>query len=105
MASGRLGVAAPAANTFTTLYTAPADKVATVNIAVLNRGQAAARVIVAASLTDAPELAEYIEDCEVPGRGGVLERTAVVLGAGERVVVHAAAADCSVRIHGFEEDA
>lgn len=103
MASGRLGVAAPTANTFTTLYTAPADQVATVNIAVLNRGQAAARVIVAASLTDAPELAEYIEDCEVPGRGGVLERTAVVLSAGERVVVHAAAADFSVRVHGFEE--
>lgn len=104
MASGKLGVAAPAANTHTTVYTVPAATVATVNIALINRGTADAVVDVALAATATPSNAEFIEyGVKIPAKG-VLERTAIVAGAGERVVVRSSTADCSVRVHGFEED-
>lgn len=104
MPSGRLGIAAPTANTNTTIYTVPAGMVATLNVAVVNRGTDAASVRVAIASSGTPTNAEFIEYAvTVPGNGGVLERTAIVAGAGERVVVHCSTEHCSVRVHGYEE--
>lgn len=104
MPSGRLGIAAPAANTNTTVYIVPAATVATLNVAVVNRGADAATVRVAVATSAAPITAEFIEyGVQVPANGGVLERTAIVASAGEQVVVHCSTANCSVRVHGFEE--
>ena len=103
MASGKLGSAALAANTDTTVYTVPASTVATINVAIVNRGSADATVNVAIAPTGAPDNADYIEfGVSIPANG-ILERTAIVAGAGERVVVRASTANCSVRVHGFEE--
>ncbi|MBD3877433.1 hypothetical protein IEG05_19700 [Pseudomonas kunmingensis] len=103
MPSGRLGAATLAADTDTVLYTVPVSTVATVNVAVVNRGSTAAVVNLAIAPADAPALADYIEyGVTIPAQG-VLERTAIVAGAGERVVVRSTTADCSVRVHGFEE--
>lgn len=103
MASGKLGVAAPAANTHTTVYTVPAATVATLNIAVVNRGEGVAVVDVAVATTETPHVSEYIEcGVSIPAHG-VLERSAVVVGVGERVVVRSSTVNCSVRVHGFEE--
>lgn len=105
MASGRLGVASPTAATNTAIYTVPANTVATINISVVNRGVGDASVNVAISTsTTTPADAEYVEyGALVPRNGGVLERTALVVGAGENVVVRSSVATCSFRIHGFEE--
>lgn len=104
MPTGRLGVAAPAANTNTTVYTVPASTVATLNVAIVNRGDVEAVVDVAIATTAAPANADYVEfGVKIPANG-VLERTAIVAGAGERVVVRSSTADCSVRVHGFEEE-
>lgn len=103
MASGKLGSAALAANTNTTVYTVPASTVATINVAIVNRGSAAATVNVAIAPSGAPTNADYVEFGVVIPANGILERTAIVAGAGERVVVHSSTADCSVRVHGFEE--
>lgn len=106
MSSGKLGSAAPAADTDTVVYTVPANTVASVNVAVVNRGAAVAAVRLAVALTGTPATDEYLEyDVQVPADGGVLERSAIVCGAGEKVVFYADSADCSVRVHGFEEDA
>jgi hypothetical protein len=103
MASGKLGSATLAADTDTTVYTVPASTVASVNVAVTNRGDVDALVNVAISPTGSPANADYIEfGVTIPAKG-ILERTAIVAGAGERVVVRASTANCSVRVHGFEE--
>lgn len=104
MATGRLGVAAPAAETYSTVYQVPASTVATLNVAVVNRGEDVATVRVAVAISGSPTNAEFIEyGATVPANGGVLERTAIVACAGERVVVHCSTGNCSVRVHGFEE--
>lgn len=105
MASGRLGSATLAADTDTTVYTVPASTVATINVAIVNRGSADATVNVAIAPTGSPASADYIEFGVVIPANGILERTAIVAGAGECVVVRSSTADCSVRVHGFEEAA
>lgn len=104
MASGNLGKAALAENTETDIYTVPAGSVATVNVNLCNRTNGAIAVRVAAR-TGALGDADYIEyDTKVPANG-VLERTGIVMSAGEVLVVSAAAGGISVRAHGFEEAA
>ena len=103
MASGRLGVAALSANTDTTVYTVPTGFIGSLNIAVVNRGSDTASVNVAISTTGTPATNEYVEFGVTIPANGILERTAIVASAGERVVVRSSTADCSVRVHGFEE--
>lgn len=105
MASGKLGAVDLTANTYATVYTVPASTVSTLNIAIVNRGSTEASVRVALT-TEAttPALADFIEyDVGIPGTGGVLERSALVAGAGEKVMVRSTSGDASVRVHGFEE--
>lgn len=103
MASGKLGAADLAANTDTTLYAVPAEKVATVTVSFCNRAAAAVKVRLAASATGVPAAADYLEyDATVPANG-VLERTGIVLGAGENLIARADVAAVTVRVHGFEE--
>jgi hypothetical protein len=103
MTSGKLGSATLVADTDITVYTVPASTVATINVAILNRGTDVAVVNVAIAPSDAPANADYVEfGVSIPANG-ILERTAIVAGAGERVVVRASTANCSVRVHGFEE--
>lgn len=102
MSTGRLGVAALAANTDTTVYTVPASTIASCNIAVVNRGSVDAVVNVAIATTGTPATSEYVEFGVTVPANGILERTALVAGTGERVVVRASTADVSVRVHGYE---
>lgn len=103
MASGRLGVAALAANTDTTVYTVPAGTIASCNVALVNRGTTDAVCNVAFATSGTPTTAEFVEfGVKIPANG-ILERTAIVAGAGERVVVRSSTANVTVRVHGFEE--
>lgn len=105
MAKGRLGVAALPANADTSVYQVPGGLVASINFAIVNRGRTDAEVSVAICTAATPTNAEYVEFGAILPPGGVLERTALVAGAGERVVVRSSTANCSVRVHGFEETA
>lgn len=107
MASGKLGAADLAADTYATVYTVPASTVSTLNIAIVNRGSGDATVRVALTVeATTPALADFVEyDAIVPAAGGILERTALVAGAGEKIMVRSTSGDVSVRIHGFEGDA
>lgn len=104
MASGILGQAALSATTNTTVYTVPSSTLSIVNINVVNRSTSATadvRVALASSAT--PQNSEWIEhDVIVPPRG-VLERTGIAMNAGERVVVYASTANCSVNVYGLEQ--
>jgi len=105
MPSGKLGAADLAAAVDTLLCTASAAKVTTANICLCNRGEAATTVRVAIGTGAAPAVTDYIEyEASLPANG-ILERTGVVLTAGEKVWVRAAAVSVSARAHGFEEAA
>lgn len=92
-----------AAATDTVVYLVPTATLATINIAVTNRGIANAEVNIAIAPDDTPGAEDYIEYGVIIPPKGILERTAVVAVAGENVIVRASTADCTVRVHGFKE--
>lgn len=103
MATKKLGVATPAINTNTTLYTVPALKSAVAVLNICNTNTTAVTVRVAISATATPTIGEYIEyDVSIPANG-VLERGALAMEAGENVVIYASATNVAFRLHGMEE--
>ncbi|MEX1197808.1 MAG: hypothetical protein WEB57_08125 [Pseudohongiellaceae bacterium] len=106
MASGKLGAAALNADVYTPVYEVPSNKATTLNILAVNRGGGAAKIRVAITTESTTPLdADFIEfDAQLSGGGGIFERTALVAGDGEKIMVRASTDDVSVRIHGFEED-
>lgn len=105
MPSGKLGAATLVANTDTELCTVAAGKVATVSVSVCNRSGGTAKLRIAVGTGGAPAAGDYIEyDTPVPSPG-VLERSGIVVGAGEKVFIRSDAAGVDVRVHGFEEAA
>jgi len=104
MPSGRFGKAALAANADTDLYTCPPGKVATATVSLCNRTAEPISVRLAvrsAAIADS----DYLEFGSVIPPNGVLERSQVVLTAGEIITVRSNAAGITARAHGFEEDA
>lgn len=102
MAQGKLGSADLSADVDTLIYTAPANKTATVNIRVANRGARPAAVRVALGSGSAPAAADYIDYDVVVPANGIMEDTGVVCSAGEKIWVRSDVESVSVRIHGFE---
>lgn len=102
MASGKLGAAALAANTDTSIYTVPASTVATVNVNIVNTTSAAITVRLSIGAAS-PAAQDYIEyDASIPANG-VLERSGLVMSAAEVLVARASATGISVRAFGFTE--
>ena len=103
MATGRLGVNDIPATTDTTVYTCPASTFAVVTVSLCNRNSTTARDIrIAVTTSGTPSDAEYIEyDASLLAKG-VLERTGLVLAAGQRIVVRASATDVSAVVYGIE---
>jgi len=98
-----LGTALPAANTLATLYQVPTGRRAVVNVAACNKGTAAAKLRVALTASATPAESECIEfDVSLAATGG-LERTALSLAAGEKIVVQASAASVTFNAWGIEE--
>jgi len=88
MATGVIGTPSDlAAATDTTVYTCPADTFCVATINLTNRNASSVAVRIAVSAADTPTDAEYIEyDATILGNG-VLERTGIVLAAGQKIVV------------------
>lgn len=102
MATGRLGTANLVAGTLTTLYTVPTDTFAVISVSFVNRGNTLLTVRLAAAATDTPTDDEFLEfDTELFGKG-VLERTGIILGAGQKIVARASAAGVSAVAFGIE---
>lgn len=102
MANGRLGAADLAAGVNTTLYT-PSTGTGTVTVSLCNRGATGTLVRLALASTATPAAGEWLEYDQYLPPAGVLERTAVVVGAGQWVVARASAAGVSAVVFGFEE--
>jgi len=98
-----LGTAKPAANTPATLYSVPVGRMAVVNVAACNTGTAAAKLRIAVSPNAAPADSEYIEFDVSLAATEVLERTALSLAAGQKIVVRADSATVTFNAWGIEE--
>lgn len=105
MASGKLGSLDLVAATDTKLYTVPAGKVTSANVNIVNRGTTQVTVRLAIGTGANPVNSDYLEYEVTLAPSGVLERTGLVLSAGEIIFVRASLATVSVRVHGYEENA
>lgn len=103
MANGRLGAVDLTANTDTTLYTCPIGKTATVNVTFTNRQTSPVNVKLALANSASPATTDYLEfNTELPPFG-VLERTGIVVGAGQFLVVTSNVSGVSAVAFGFED--
>lgn len=102
MASGRLGAQNLAAATVTTVYTVPTDTFTIASISICNRGNQVTGVRIAIADEDTPTSAEFIEyDTELLPKG-VLERTGIAMGAGQKIVVRSSGGVTSAVAFGIE---
>jgi hypothetical protein len=106
MASGILGQTnLTSATTWTSVYTVPTGKVATLNLAILNYGSVSAMMRVAIATSTSPTAAEYIEYNMILAPYDVFERGGLVLQAAKQIVVYAvhASPSMSILVTGYEE--
>lgn len=102
MATGRIGASDLSGGTLTTVYTAPTDTYAVASINLCNRGNQATSIRIAVADANTPTNGEYIEyDTEILAKG-VLERTGIVLAAGQKLVCYASGANISAVAMGIE---
>lgn len=107
MSSGRLGAADIAAATNTVIYTAPAGGVATVSVNISNRNSLGTNILVRLAFINggigALSDADYVEyDTQILS-GEVLERTGIVMAAGQTIVIYSDLASVSAQVWGWEE--
>jgi hypothetical protein len=109
MASGLQGKAAPAANTWTNIYTVPSGKVLSFSINAVNRATSTANVdfvISTSSTSGGIVTSEYVEfSATLTGTGSTLERTGLVTDDtnGKYIWVRSTTADVSFIVYGYEE--
>jgi len=102
MASGRIGKADLLAATNTTVYTTPVDTFTVATVSFCNRGNQAVTVQLAVADSATPDNSEYVEyETEILSHG-VLERTGLVLSAGQLLVARSSGANVSCVVHGIE---
>ena len=105
MSTGILGQSNPTGSTSTTVYTVPAGKTASLTVSFCNMNSSDT-VKIRLSLTAvsaAAGVTNYLEfDANIPPNG-VLERGAIVAGAGENIIVRANSSEVSVTVYGIEE--
>ena len=102
MATGRLGAANLSGTTNTTIYTCPTDTYAVATLSVCNRNATSINLRVALGTLDTPDSADYIEyDVEILPNG-VLERTGLVMAAGQKIVVYSSSGSVSAVLYGIE---
>jgi hypothetical protein len=102
MATGRLGASDLSSGALTSVYTTPTDTYAVASVNLCNRGNQATSIRIAVADAATPTIGEYIEyDTEVLSKG-VLERTGIVLAAGQKIVCYASGPNISAVAMGIE---
>ena len=105
MATGRLAASDLSAATLTTVYECPADTYTVASISICNRGANATAISLAVAEADTPTNGEYIEFETGLLAKNVLERTGIVLAAGQRIVALSSEASTSAVVVGIETSA
>lgn len=109
MASGFQGKAAPAANTWTNIYTVPSGKVLSFSINAVNQASTPSNIDIVISTSSSSGgivASEYIEyAASLASLGSNLERTGLVTDAtnGPRIWVRSSSANVAFQVYGYEE--
>jgi hypothetical protein len=102
MANGKLGSQDVGATTNTTVYN-PSGVTGAITVSLCNRTSGAITIRLAVSATATPGADEWLEyGISVPANG-VLERTGLVVGTGQYVVVYASVVGISAVALGYED--
>lgn len=99
MSTGKLGAADLAANNDALIGTT--DEAMIVNIRMVNRGAAPAKVRLAIGTGLAPSVGDYFEYDTTLYGGGILENSGLALSPGEKIWARSDTAGVSVRAHGI----
>lgn len=100
MASGKLGSADLAANTYTLIFTANVTP-QTFNVRFANRNSIPVKVRLAIGAGVSPALGDYVDyDINISGYG-IMEDTGLVASSGEKIWAWSDSANVSVRAHGM----
>jgi hypothetical protein len=102
MATGKLAGVNIAAGTDTQIYECPITTFAVVTVSVCNRGSSTSNIRVSLGESFPPTNNDYLEFDTNLSAKGVLERTGLVVAAGQKISVRSSAADVSVLVYGIE---
>jgi hypothetical protein len=102
MATGRLGVTDLAATTNTTLYTCPSGFFAVASVTICNRNSTAVTVRLALTTSSTVTDNAYLEYNVTVPANSVLERTGLVLAAGQLIVVYSSSTLVDAVAYGIE---
>ena len=109
MATGRLAAVDMTAGTYTQIYECPSSTFAVVTVSVCNRGipgnpGGSVPALIRLTVSDVfpPNLPDYIEFDTSLAVNGVLERTGIVLSAGQRISARSSSAEVSMVVYGIE---
>jgi hypothetical protein len=104
MATGRLGGVDITTTAATSVYTCPTATFGVVSVSICNRSATAVTVRLALTVTGAtPATTDYLEFDSSLAANGVLERTGIVMTAGNQLVVTAGTGNVlSVVVVGIE---
>jgi hypothetical protein len=102
MATGKLAGVDITAGTYTQIYECPPDTFAVVTVSICNRGNSVAAIRLTASDVFPPGLIDYIEFDTSLAANGVLERTGIVLSAGQIIGARSSSANVTIVVYGIE---
>jgi len=102
MATGRLGVTDLAATTNTTLYTCPPGYFSVASVTICNRNSTAVTVRLALTTSSTVTDNAYLEYGTTIPANSVLERTGLVLAAGQLIVVYSSSTLVDAVAYGIE---
>jgi hypothetical protein len=102
MATGKLAGTTMASATYTEIYTCPAGNFAVVTVNILNKSASSRQVRLTVSNAFPPTADDYIEYDTTVLANGVLERTGIVLAAGQKISSRSSGADTTVVVYGIE---
>jgi hypothetical protein len=102
MATGKLAGVDIAAGTYTQIFQCPTTTFAVVTVSICNRGGTPSDIRLTVGNTFPPTLTDYIEFDTSLSAKGVLERTGIVLAAGQYIGARSTSADVSIVVYGIE---